>query len=43
MGSALDRMDGNDYWVSDVREVVRPRVIAIERNVEFGDRNVRRV
>ena len=33
-------IDGNDYWIWDALEVVRPRVVMIETHVEFGYRNI---
>jgi hypothetical protein len=33
-------IDGNDYWVWDALECVRPRVVIIETHVEFGYRNI---
>jgi hypothetical protein len=33
-------IDGNDYWVWDALEVVKPRVVIIETHVEFGYNNI---
>ena len=34
-------IDGNDYWVLDALEAVRPRVVVVEYNASFGpDRSV---
>jgi hypothetical protein len=33
-------IDGNDYWIWDALDVVRPRVVMIETHVEFGYRNI---
>ncbi len=33
-------IDGNDYWIWEALEVVRPRVVMIETHVEFGYRNI---
>ena len=33
-------IDGNDYWIWDALEVVRPRVVMIETHVEFGYHNI---
>ena len=33
-------IDGNDYWIWDALEAVRPRVVMIETHVEFGYRNI---
>ncbi len=33
-------IDGNDYWIWDALEVVRPRVVMIETHVEFGYNNI---
>jgi hypothetical protein len=36
---AID-IDGNDYWVWDALDCIRPRVVVIETHVEFGYRNI---
>ena len=33
-------IDGNDYWIWDALEIVRPRVVMIETHVNFGLRNL---
>jgi hypothetical protein len=33
-------IDGNDYWIWDALEVVKPRVVMIETHVEFGYQNI---
>jgi hypothetical protein len=33
-------IDGNDYWIWEALEVVRPRVVMIETHVEFGYHNI---
>jgi hypothetical protein len=33
-------IDGNDYWIWDALEVISPRVIVVEANVELGYNNV---
>jgi hypothetical protein len=33
-------IDGNDYWIWDALEVVRPRVVIIETHNEFGLNNI---
>jgi hypothetical protein len=33
-------IDGNDYWIWDALEVVKPRVVMIETHVEFGYHNI---
>lgn len=33
-------IDGNDYWIWDALEVIRPRVVIIETHVEFGLENI---
>ena len=29
-------IDGNDYWVLDALEAVRPRIVVVEYNASFG-------
>lgn len=33
-------IDGNDYWVWDAIEVVKPKVVVIETHTEFGTNNI---
>lgn len=33
-------IDGNDYWIWDAIDCVKPRVVMIETHVEFGYRNI---
>jgi hypothetical protein len=33
-------IDGNDYWVWDALECIRPRVVIIETHIEFGYHNI---
>ncbi len=33
-------LDGNDYWIWDALEVIRPRAVIIETHVEFGYNNI---
>lgn len=33
-------IDGNDYWIWDALECIRPRVVCIETHVEFGKKNI---
>ncbi len=33
-------IDGNDYWVWRALEVTTPKVVIVETNVVFGDRNI---
>lgn len=33
-------IDGNDYWVWDALEVVKPKVVIIETHIEFGTNNI---
>lgn len=33
-------IDGNDYWIWEAIDCVRPRIVLIEAHVEFGDRSI---
>lgn len=33
-------IDGNDYWIWDALECIRPRVVCIETQCEFGFHNI---
>lgn len=33
-------IDGNDYWVWDAIEIVKPKVVVIETHTEFGTNNI---
>ena len=33
-------IDGNDYWIWEAIDCVRPRIVVIEAHVEFGDRSI---
>jgi hypothetical protein len=33
-------IDGNDYWIWETLEIVKPRVVIIEAHVEFGYNNI---
>jgi hypothetical protein len=33
-------IDGNDYWIWDTLEIIKPRIVVIETHIEFRLNNI---